>query len=580
MKKGTSFWRAGISLMLAVVLAAGLTPVVASASVADDASANAAELLAVGDSQTVDITWVGTGDFASGGMYTTATTMAAQYLGSTAELVVTDTGYNLVLTCTSDKITKLVLSDESEVELAEDMTFTIPITSIDDPIDIAMYIGGAMEGMFPGGVTLQIYLGEVDLPEAEALETEELENAIASAEAIEQGEHSTAAYTALQSAISSAKEVLNSSSSTQDDIDSAVSALASAVSAYENDSTVVTNDGYVMLEGATYTLPVSFYKTDGSGDVSMSSQFMNSTVKVVYTDGYYYVTITLKDDTVFTQFSDFYLAYSNGKAADYDATTLSYTFKLSSIDSAVTIIAANMAGSNQSVYMVLNTKSLTKDDGTSGTSAASKVPSSSTSSTKNSSSSSSSTASTQSSSSAAFEAGHTYSVPLTFKKSNSSETSMTAQYFGSTALVRVSDDGKYLYVYFTTNNASEIQEISSAAGYSLTVVSSNSSANTTQYCMTIPYTESNVVTAIQFGVATMRTLMSDSSYMVSADMYLYLARATDLGTDADDLEATSISDLSETGDSTGNAALPVALLAALAAGAMAVSGVRMRRRDH
>ena len=151
-------------------------------------------------------------------------------------------------------------------------------------------------------------------------------------------------------------------------------------------------------------------------------------------------------------------------------------------------------------------------------------------------------------------------------KENSSETSMAAQYFGSTAYVRPLENGT-MEVSFTTNRLDYI----SAVTYQGASVSRSGST----FTLTIPYTESDTVIPLGLSIVPMQELGMGE---VTADMHLYLTQATDLGTDVTGTPA-AYSTLAQTGDDTP--ATAVAGLATLAAAGAVIAGAAgyARRRE-
>ena len=169
-----------------------------------------------------------------------------------------------------------------------------------------------------------------------------------------------------------------------------------------------------------------------------------------------------------------------------------------------------------------------------------------------------------------FQRGHTYQVPIDFLKHNSSEVSMADQYFGDTALVRVSDDGTMLNVSFAAT-ADGMTHIISLAYQGATL-----SPSGTQFTVSIPYTESNVVLPISMTIKEMQELGGPAQ---TADLHLYLTQAKDLGTNAGSLSASSSRTMADTGDDVSPIAAIAGGVAVVAtAAAASVAGSQMRRR--
>ena len=167
-----------------------------------------------------------------------------------------------------------------------------------------------------------------------------------------------------------------------------------------------------------------------------------------------------------------------------------------------------------------------------------------------------------------FEVGHTYQVPIAFKKTGSSEDSMSGQYFGDTALVRPQADGTFK-VSFSTNRPDWITGLT----YKGAAVASNNG----EYTITIPAATADTVLNIGMTVKPM------GNANVTADMHLYLTRATDLGTGKDSQTASSgktgangtstSKSLPKTGD---DAAATIAFTAG--AGVALIAGAEVLRR--
>ena len=169
-----------------------------------------------------------------------------------------------------------------------------------------------------------------------------------------------------------------------------------------------------------------------------------------------------------------------------------------------------------------------------------------------------------------FQRGHTYQVPIDFLKHNSSEVSMADQYFGDTALVRVSDDGTMLNVSFAAT-ADGMTHIISLAYQGATL-----SPSGTQFTVSIPYTESNIVLPISMTIKEMQELGGPAQ---TADLHLYLTQAKDLGTNAGSLSASSSRTMADTGDDVSPiAAIAGGVAVVAAAAAASVAGSQMRRR--
>ena len=182
---------------------------------------------------------------------------------------------------------------------------------------------------------------------------------------------------------------------------------------------------------------------------------------------------------------------------------------------------------------------------------------------------------TQATTQAKFQVGHVYTVPITITKSGSTETSMAAQYFGGSANVRPLANGMF-DVRFTTNRPDYIESVS-YQGTAATVTYESSS--TREYSIRIPRTESDTTIPLSFVVTPMKQMGGGP---VTADMHLYLSRATDTGGDSGQVATSNPSSTGSTVPKTGDSLAPayaaiagatalISLIALLAA------GLRLRR---
>ena len=167
-----------------------------------------------------------------------------------------------------------------------------------------------------------------------------------------------------------------------------------------------------------------------------------------------------------------------------------------------------------------------------------------------------------------FQVGHTYQVPVSWLKQNSSETSMAAKYFGDTALVRPQSDGTFKVSFSATSEgASHI--ISLAYNGSTLAKSGN------QYTVSIPKADSDTVVPISMTIKEMEQLGGGAQV---ADMHLKLSQAKDLGTGQDSVVASSSTTMAQTGDVAAGVA-GAAAVAALVAGGVAVASRRRSKRQ-
>lgn len=323
---------------------------------------------------------------------------------------------------------------------------------------------------------------------------------------------------------------------------------------------VETPDGFLMVAGQEYTLPVSFLNAS-NGNASMAGSYMGDEATVVYNgDGTYTVSVTTTDPDEITQLA------AEGATVAKDGATFTIT-GLTAIKNPVTLTftiatMASMGMGPVDALMQLDASSLKT---ASGESIEPEIPGDNAGGNNNNQGNSN-----QDNGSAQqtvrFQVGHTYEVPIAILKENSTETSMAAQYFGSTAYVRPLDNGT-MEVSFSTNRTDYISGIT----YQGAAVSQSGAT----FTLTIPYTESDTVLPLGLTIVPMQQLGMGT---VTADLHLYLTQATDLGA-GEVGSPSSVSSMPKTGDGAG--VVGVAGVAALAAAGLAAAGAAgmSRRRD-
>lgn len=131
-----------------------------------------------------------------------------------------------------------------------------------------------------------------------------LNQKIADAKAIEQGNKTDEAFKALQEAIATAEKAAANDKIPQAGVAGATEQLQKAIDAFNTskdaeapaptpseDQTVTTADGFKLVAGKEYALPVSFVNAT-TGEQSTAANFMEATATVSYADGSYSVTVT------------------------------------------------------------------------------------------------------------------------------------------------------------------------------------------------------------------------------------------------------------------------------------------------
>lgn len=587
--------RRGATVILAAVMATGTVPITALASPAA-ASATAAQAttintadgfyLEAGTTYELPVSYEGTGSF-SGAVYGgIVKSMLAQYFGTKARVAANQDGSYTVTVFFGGSYSAAIgdLTYNGQTIKQMDRTYTFTVASIKSPVDLTVHIGGAMSGMFPDGVTYAMTFDTTSLP-TEApkpvIDLTELTAALNAARAVEQGKKTDEAWGALQQAIATAEQALTAAANTEE-ANAAAATLTAAVDAFQASADKVDPapepgpdpapepepepdpepdpapgaDAYGMAVGKTYTAQVSYA---GTGSYAGMDAVLNQMV-----GRYFGKTVQLQrleDGTYNVIFS--FAEYSSAIGdMTYNGTTIkqaaerTYVVNVPALSSAIDVgiqVNGAMGGVVVTFAMTVDTASI--KEAASGGSTGGSTSGSGTSSSEQP-SSQNSAPEQLSQAKEGFQAGHTYRVPIAFKKLGSSEQSMANQYFGSYANVYVQADGSFK-VSFTTNMAEWISNLSSSKG---TVTQDGST-----FSMVLTATQADTVLPLSMYVKPMKS-------QVSCDLYLYLSRATDLGSG----DKGKPSGLPQTGD-----ASVLATVAAAGAG-VAVLGVGMaleRRRE-
>lgn len=370
------------------------------------------------------------------------------------------------------------------------------------------------------------------------------------------------AYAQLQEAVEAAKLMVMSPDATQKDLETAAAQINDAIETYNNGGAtetpeaVETPGGFLLVPGQAYEVPASVIMDDGSA--SMAAKFFNPTATVTWTGDAYQVDFSVTSEGAG------YITSIEGIESLGDG---AYRATVDSLTDPIALAFAldtPMGAMNRTAYLSLDTADLPT---VSGEPVEPETPEVVTPTNPNPPATSEGG---QQESTARFQAGHTYQVPLDFLKHNSSEVSMADQYFGDTALVRVSDDGTMLNVSFAAT-ADGMTHIISLAYQGATL-----SPSGTQFTVSIPYTESNIVLPISMTIKEMQELGGPAQ---TADLHLYLTQAKDLGTNAGSLSASSSRTMADTGDDVSPiAAIAGGVAVVAAAAAASVAGSQMRRR--
>lgn len=397
-----------------------------------------------------------------------------------------------------------------------------------------------------------------------------LNQKIADAKAIEQGNKTDEAFKALQEAIATAEKAAANDKIPQAGVDAVTEQLQKAIDAFSTskdaeapaptpseDRAVTTADGFKLVAGKEYALPVSFINAT-TGEQSTAANFMEATATVSYADGSYSVTVTPN-----AQGKQFLTAMTYGGKSAVQNADGSFTISgVPAINKDITV-SVTMPGGTVDMGVRLDTASLPT---ASGEPVTPQPPASNNGSNGNNDGGATTDPNGQQAEQG-FQVGHTYQVPASWLKHNSTEESMAAKYFGDTALVRPQSDGTFKVSFSATSEgASHI--------ISLAYNGSDLAKSGNQYTVSIPKADSDTVVPISMTIKEMEQLGGGAQI---ADMHLKLSQAKDLGTGQDNVVASSNKILSQTGDNVAGVA-GAAAVAAVAAGAAVVARRRMQRR--
>lgn len=463
------------------------------------------------------------------------------------------------------KVAKTVNEDGSA-------TYSIPVSSITDTYDITFGYTvsipnrGTMTNLHP----FQLVVGNA-APNVSFVDRTGLTSEIVKAEAVEQGSKTDKAFSALQQAIADAYATVDAADATDASIAAGVKAITGAVEAFNtskdaeapaptpsDDQTVTTADGFKLVAGKEYALPVSFVNAT-TGEQSTAANFMEATATVSYADGSYSVTVTPN-----AQGKQFLTAMTYGGKSAVQNADGSFTISgVPAINKDITV-SVTMPGGTVDMGVRLDTTSLPT---ASGEPVTPQPPVSNNNGSNGNNDGGATTDPNGRQAKQGFQVGHTYQVPASWLKHNSTEESMAAKYFGDTALVRPQSDGTFKVSFsVTSEGANHI--------ISLAYNGSDLAKSGNQYTVSIPKADSDTVVPISMTIKEMEQLGGGAQI---ADMHLKLSQAKDLGTGQDNAVASSSKILSQTGDNVAGVA-GVAAVAAVAAGAAVVARRRMQRR--
>lgn len=394
--------------------------------------------------------------------------------------------------------------------------------------------------------------------------------AITAAKAIKQGKKTDKAFADLKEAIATAEKAAANDKISQAGVDAVTEQLKAAIETFNaskdaetpaptpsEEETVTTADGFKLVAGKEYTLPVSFINAT-TGEQSTAANFMEATATVSYADGSYSVTVTPN-----AQGKQFLTAMTYGGKSAVQNADGSFTISgVPAIDKDITV-SVTMPGGTVDMGVRLDTSSLPTASGEPVT----PQPPAGNNNGGNDGNGGATTDPNGQQAEQGFQVGHTYQVPASWLKHNSTEESMAAKYFGDTALVRPQSDGTFKVSFSATSEGAN-HIISLAYNGSDLAKSGN------QYTVSIPKADSDTVVPISMTIKEMEQLGGGAQI---ADMHLKLSQAKDLGTGQDNVVASSSKILSQTGDNVAGVAGAAAVVA-VAAGAAVVARRRMQRR--
>ena len=329
-----------------------------------------------------------------------------------------------------------------------------------------------------------------------------LNQEIADAKAIEQGNKTDEAFKALQEAIATAEKAAANDKIPQAGVDAVTEQLKAAIDTFNTskdaeapaptpseEQAVTTTDGFKLVAGKEYTLPVSFINAT-TGEQSTAANFMEATATVSYADGSYSVTVTPN-----AQGKQFLTAMTYGGKSAVQNADGSFTISgVPAINKDITV-SVTMPGGTVDMGVRLDTASLPT---ASGEPVTPQPPASNNGSNGNNDGGATTDPNGQQAEQG-IQVGHTYQVPASWLKHNSTEESMAAKYFGDTALVRPQSDGTFKVSFSATSEgASHI--------ISLAYNGSDLAKSGNQYTVSIPKADSDTVVPISMTIKEMEQL--------------------------------------------------------------------------
>ena len=540
--------------------------------------------------------------------------MASRFMESEATIVYRDGTYTVKLpvTATGAAAAGFALTYDGAKYAVTDGAFVLAFKELPSSIEVSL----SSDNM-PMVITDTITFDLSNVPDAddgsgdvETVDKAKLNEALAAAKKLTQGNKTDEAWDALQAAIASAEKVAANENIPQQGVDGVTAQLNAAIETFKTSADKEAPSGqYGMVVGKTYTASVSYAGTGsfaGMQDMlqQMVTKYFGTAVELsLLEDGTFDVVVYFGGSTGYDDaIGD--LTY-NGQAVKQSANK-TYTVNVPSLESAIDL-ALHVGGSmNMDITyaMTVDTSTIALKNGDTPVTSVDKSALQSlvdqASALTQGKKSDAAWESLQSTLSAAravlndanasqdavnqaatslkeaidrfnasenvsFQVGHTYEVPIAFFKQGSvTEKSMAAQYFGDTALVRPQENGTFTVSFAASGQGLEYIK-------SLTYQGNAIAQSGNQFTLSIPATENDTVIPISMSITMMEQLGIGQSQV--ADMHLYLSQAKDLGTGQTGLVASS-SNLAQTGDAT--AGLMTLAGGALVAGAAVAMTARRR----
>ena len=243
----------------------------------------------------MDVSYEGTGAYSSGTLNTTLQNMVSQYFGYSVYVTPLEDGtYDVVVYFGGSDGYSTAVGDLSyegtTISQASDTTYTINVDSIDEPIALSLYVGGAMDLTVTYEMTIDVDSATMVASGSGSstsipVDKSSLKSALKTAKALSQGSKTDSAWEALQDAIAEAQAVYDDDDATQAEVSKAVAALTSAIDTFNNSSSASSSSSSGSVEetgwqvGHTYEVPMTFLKHNDT-ETSMAADYFGDTALV------------------------------------------------------------------------------------------------------------------------------------------------------------------------------------------------------------------------------------------------------------------------------------------------------------